>query len=211
MPDTLPFFPLNLVVYPGESLNLHVFEPRYRQLVADCHAGSGTFGIPAYVDGKVKEYGTEVKLVDITNRYEDGRLDIKTEGQHIFELASFDNPLGEKLYAGGQIVRKPLPEDDSSPADRILLLEKANQLYDLMGVQVSLTAETEYLSFQIAHKIGMSIAQEYQLLRHPEESRRQAILLDHLTRSIPVVREMERTKERIRMNGHFKDFKPLDF
>ncbi len=61
----LPLFPLSLVVYPNEKLKLHVFEPRYLQLVNECKEQQNTFGIPTYSDGKVKEFGTEMRLVGI--------------------------------------------------------------------------------------------------------------------------------------------------
>jgi len=99
----LPFFPLTLVVYPHESLNLHVFEPRYRQLISESVENGTTFGIPTFIDNKIKGYGTEVKVVQLSKRYEDNRMDIKTVGVRIFRIVDFQNPMPDKLYAGGDV------------------------------------------------------------------------------------------------------------
>jgi hypothetical protein len=69
----------------------------------------------------------------------------------------------------------------------------------------------QYLSFELAHKIGLSVEQEYQLLTMASEQSRQEYLLNHLQNAIPMIYEMERTKERIRLNGHFKHLDPLNF
>ncbi len=60
--SNFPLFPLNIVVFPGEELNLHIFEPRYRALIRDAEREGFSFGIPSYVHQKLG-YGTEVSLV----------------------------------------------------------------------------------------------------------------------------------------------------
>ena len=62
---TLPLFPLQLVVYPGEKLNLHIFEPRYKQLIQECQEQGTTFGIPAFIDSEIMSIGTEIELLKI--------------------------------------------------------------------------------------------------------------------------------------------------
>ena len=62
MIDFLPLFPLKLVAFPGEQLNLHIFEPRYKQLFRECEENQITFGIPAFIDNKIMDIGTELKL-----------------------------------------------------------------------------------------------------------------------------------------------------
>ena len=84
MSKFLPLFPLQLVVFPGEKLKLHIFEPRYKQLVGECRDEKMTFGLPAFFDGRVAEYGTEMRLLTIFKTYDDGRMDIMTEGVAAF-------------------------------------------------------------------------------------------------------------------------------
>ena len=89
MEKTLSLFPLNLIVYPGEDLNLHVFEPRYRQLINECLEEERTFGIPAFINNKLPGYGTEMHVTTLHKRYPDGRMDIKSKGLGRFPTGEF--------------------------------------------------------------------------------------------------------------------------
>ncbi len=210
MEKTIPLFPLNLVVFPGEDLNLHIFEPRYRQLVDECLSKETTFGIPVFMDNKLPGYGTEVHITMLHKRYDDGRLDIKTKGLNVFQLISFENPIPGKLYAGGSVQLIDSSESFSPHLDALLVL--LERLYDLLKIEIdSVRPDEANLSYRIGHKVGLSVDQEYELLTLETESERQKYLINHLDKVIPVVSEMERMKERIRMNGHFKNLDALDF
>ncbi len=209
MDEYLPLFPLNLVIFPGESLNLHIFEPRYRQLVNECLAEEKSFGIPAFIDGKLPGYGTRVEIMTLDKRYDDGQLDIKTEGVSVFRLLNFENPAPGKLYAGGRIVNVPAGGGYSALSDQ--LIKQVAELYDLLETDADYDETQPNLSYQVAHKVGLSVEQEYTLLTLTEETERQQFLLWHLDKVIPVLADMERTKQRIRMNGHFKNLDPLTF
>ena len=65
MQKELRLFPLNVVVFPEEDLNLHVFEARYKQLIQECLQEKSTFGVPVYMDGEIGKYGTEVEIKKI--------------------------------------------------------------------------------------------------------------------------------------------------
>lgn len=208
MADFLPFFPLNLVAYPGEALNLHIFEPRYRQLINECLDENGTFGIPVFLDNKLPGFGTEMRVTQLARRYDDGRMDIKSEGLRVFRTVTFQNPTPGKLYAGGSVEFQP-----NEPYQEVMpgLTERLRRLYHLLQVPVAFDTDSDTFSYTVAHKIGFSVQEEYELLTIPREAERQAYLIRHLERVLPVVAEVERTKERIRQNGHFKDLDPLSF
>ena len=210
MAEMLPLFPLNTVVFPEDDLNLHIFEPRYRQMMQDCEAQGKNFGIPAYIDEQVQEIGMEIQVVEVVERYDDGRMDIKTKGLRPFRIETFANPWEDRLYAGGEVEWLTF-DDKASESDRTMLLRQVAELYDLLGVALRISPDDPLLSFKVGHKVGLSLRQEYGLLAIPSEQQRIQYLIDHLARNIPVVRDMERTKERIRMNGHFRNFDPLDF
>lgn len=209
MKDYLPLFPLNLVAYPNENLNLHIFEPRYRQLINECLKTGETFGIPAFVDGKLMGYGTEMKVTNLEQLYDDGQMDVNTKGLRAFRLTSFENPKPKKLYAGGSVVFLDQSNDYKSPSFE--LLDAIAHLYELLGSEAEYDISQPYFSFQVAHKIGLSVGDEYKLLTMTDESERQDFLTEHLEATIPVIAEMERTKERIKMNGHFKNLDAIDF
>lgn len=206
----LSLFPLNLVVYPNESLNLHIFEPRYRQLIGDCLRQRTNFGIPVYLNGQVQEYGTEVQIIELSNQYEDGRLDIKTKGLRVFNLQTFINPVPNKLHAGGKVTYLQTT-DEADSLEKILFVEVLTELYEVSNMQVPINKDLPFLSYQYAHKIGLSQSQEYEVLTILSEGERLNYLTSHIKKTIPIVREMERTKSIVRMNGHFKNLDPLKF
>lgn len=210
MQKFLPLFPLNLIAFPMEDLNLHIFEPRYRQLINECLDDGSTFGIPTFLDGRMPGFGTEVKILSLSKRYEDGRMDIHTQGIRVFRILDFQNPVPMKLYAGGVV--ELLPEPPVSPSVMIGLTERVKNLYNLLGETNTFDInKPQPYSFQIAHKIGLSLEEEYNLLKMPTEAERQGFLIQHLERLIPILQEVERTKERIKLNGHFKNLDPLKF
>lgn len=209
MVKTLSLFPLNLIVYPGEDLNLHIFEPRYRELINECLEEEKTFGIPAFINNKLPGYGTEMHVTTLHKRYPDGRMDIKSKGLGVFRLVNFENPVPGKLYAGGEV--ELVAAGDSFSAHATALVERLEQLYKLLQNEMDYNVTAGNLSYKVAHKVGMSIEQEYELLTLESEAERQLFLIQHLNKVLPVIMDMERTKQRIRMNGHFKNLDPLDF
>ena len=205
----LPLFPLSVVVYPDEQLNLHVFELRYRQLIAECVLEERPFGIPTYLNDRLPGYGTEMTATEVVDRYADGTLDIRTTGRRIFRIVDFENPAPGKLYAHGVVQYCPEPPEKPAVSDE--LLEAVEELHRILNQPVKYTPDrTRYFSYQVAHQVGLSLEAEYKLLSLETETLRQAYLLDHLRRLLPVAQNLERTKERIRMNGDFRKFGPLN-
>ncbi len=205
----LPLFPLELVVYPGEQLPLHIFEDRYQQLIRDCKAEGIPFGIPAYIDKKLA-YGTELTLTSIEKEYPSGAMDVLCLGKRVFKIETFYPELSGKLYAGGKVTYF---EEDANTAMSLQeeLLQHITTLYTELTIERPPVFHTPFTSYQVAHKVGLSIAQEYYLLTIHNELERLMYLIGHLKGTIPVVREMNRTKAVIQMNGHYKNFDPLDF
>src|SRR6476469_10058709 len=100
MINFIPIFPLSTVVFPGEQLNLHIFEPRYIELITECNASKKPFGIPVVLKSKVEEMGTLVEIIEVAKVYEDGKLDIKTSGLSVFRILEIVKELPDKLYSG---------------------------------------------------------------------------------------------------------------
>jgi hypothetical protein len=169
-----------------------------------------TFGIPVFLDGKMPGFGTEVKIIKLSKKYEDGRMDIRTQGIRVFRILDFQNPVEMKLYSGGVV--ELLTEPEISPSVMIGLTQRVATLYEYLGEENTFDPDKpQPYSFQIAHKIGLSQEQEYSLLKMPMEAERQGFLIQHLERIIPILQEVEKTKERIKLNGHFKNLDPLIF
>lgn len=203
----LSLFPLNLVVFPKEKLNLHVFEPRYKQLIQECEEQNTTFGVSVYLNGKVKEYGTEMRLIAIEKIYPNGEMDIKTQGIRPFRLKNFKKRGEGKLYPVGEAVFQENVED-SDFAARLQIKEQLMLLYE--ALKVKQLVKDDFRSFEVAHNIGFSIEQEYELLKTKMESERLLKILEHLKEIVPVVVRTEKIKEKVRMNGHFRNLNILD-
>ncbi|KAA5547702.1 LON peptidase substrate-binding domain-containing protein [Adhaeribacter rhizoryzae] len=207
----LPLFPLNMVVFPGEKLNLHIFEPRYKQLIQECQTTGITFGIPAYLHNKVSALGTEVKLLNIEKIHPKGEMDIKTEGLRIIRILDFFKQAPNKFYPAGTIEEVPdLVNEDWQL--KIKINESIRQLYSILGInKIFMKLPNNYRVFDIAHHLGLTTEQEYQLLQCPDELSRQEMVWHHLQKILPVVLETEKLKERVKMNGHFKNAVPPNF
>ena len=205
----LALFPLNIVAFPGEPLNLHIFVPRYKQLVADCLRDGSTFGIPSYVLNKI-ELGTEVKIMDVTKKYKDGRMDIKTIGLETIKVLDFQNPWKDKEYAGGE-VEYVISKDVRDISLLVQFKEKVAELFTWLG-ETDLPDVSEVQSvFDIGHKIGLKPEEEYQLLEMTSENERLKFGISHLEQLIPALERAQHAQDRIKQNGHFKHLDPLKF
>jgi Lon protease-like protein len=205
MTNFIPIFPLSIVVYPGEELNLHIFEPRYKQLIKDCHESKKPFGIPSVVNNKMTEMGTLVEIAEITTTYDNGELDIKTKGVKPFRILEVIKDIPDKMYDGA-IVNYPANDHKGSKKLMQKVIEATRQLHVFLKVNKNFKkAEDELLSYDVAHHVGLSLQEEYELLELLKELYRQEYLKQHLVKVLPVMAEMETLKDRIQLNGHFKN------
>ncbi|WP_121353250.1 LON peptidase substrate-binding domain-containing protein [Flavisolibacter nicotianae] len=211
MTNFIPIFPLGIVVYPGESLNLHIFEPRYKQLINECHTGNKPFGIPTVIDNKVQDYGTVVRIKEITTVHENGEMDIKTEGEKVFRVLEVIKEIPDKLYSGA-IVNYPVNHEAGSAEVMRRLLSSLKEMYKMLKVEKDFKKSEEQLnSYDLAHHVGFSLQEEYEFLNLMHERQRQEYLKRHLTKVIPLVAEMENLKKKVKLNGHFKNLSAFNF
>lgn len=211
MTNFIPIFPLSVVVFPGENLNLHIFEPRYKQLIRECFEQKKPFGIPAVIDNHVQELGTLMELKEIKKTYEDGKMDITTQGVKVFRILEVIKEIPDKLYSGA-IVSYPDDEDDGN---RLLMQKVVNgikELHKLLEVSKDFKKPVEELkAFDVAHHIGLNLQEEYELLGLFREAQRLEYLKRHLGKVVPLLSEMEALKEKIKLNGHFKNLQGFQF
>lgn len=210
MTNFIPIFPLNIVVYPGENLNLHIFEPRYQQLINECKETKKPFGIPVVIDSKVQEFGTLLEVVEVSKQYDSGEMDIKTKGIKVFRMLEQIKEIPEKLYSGA-IVSYPENYDNGSSGLMQKVMSNLRDLHLLLKVEKTFSKpDAELKSFEIAHHIGLSLEEEYEVLMLQDELHRQEYLKRHLLKAIPMAQGMEQLKEKIKLNGHFKNLSGFD-
>lgn len=211
MTNFIPIFPLGIVVYPGENLNLHIFEPRYKQLVQECSQNKKPFGIPAVIDNRLQERGTLVSVTEVSKLYDNGEMDIKTKGEKVFRMLEVIKEVPDKLYSGA-IVNYP---DNKEQGDIELMRRVMNgirELHKLLNVSKDFKKPDEELkTYEVAHHVGLTLQEEYELLGLFDELQRLEYLKRHLTKVLPLVAEMEGLKEKIKQNGHFKNLSGFQF
>jgi Lon protease-like protein len=211
MTNFIPIFPLGIVVYPGESLNLHIFEPRYKQLINECYTDKKSFGIPSVIGNRMQDYGTTVHITEITTVHDNGEIDIKTEGEKVFRVLEVIKEIPEKLFSGA-IVNYPPNHEHGSVEVMRRVVNSIHELHKLLKVEKDFKKSNEELNtYDIAHHAGMSLQEEYELLGLMHERQRQEYLKRHLTKVIPMVAEMESLKEKVKLNGHFKNLSSFNF
>lgn len=96
-------FPLGIFVLPGGFAQLHIFEPRYKALINHTLEAARTFGILATFPENEPNLGTLVRIVEVTKRYPDGRMDILIKGESLFHLVDFEHASTSKPYPHGTI------------------------------------------------------------------------------------------------------------
>ena len=211
MTNFIPVFPLGIVVYPGEKLHLHIFEPRYKQLINDCKESGKPFGIPTVVNNKVNEMGTLVTLKEIVQTYDNGEMDIRTEGLEVFRILELIKSVPDKLY-GGAIVNYPDNSFGEGSKELMQVVVKGvKELHRLLNISKDFKKpESELRSYDVAHHAGLSLEEEYEVLGLLKEIQRQEYLKRHLQKVLPMLMEMESLKEKVKLNGHFRNLSTFD-
>ena len=151
-----------------------------------------------------------MRLEKIEKTYENEELDVRTVGIGIFKIEEYYSQAPNKLYAGADIQRLTLKDAMPDPFLNEKIFEYLKELFGMLSIQSNKMPENanSFTSFNIAHHVGMSVEQEYNLLRIEEEINRQKYILKHLEKVVPVAREMEVLKKRALLNGHFKKIIP---
>lgn len=200
MPALLPLFPLQLVVFPRIQVPLHIFEERYKELIADVTAHHSEFGIVRAKDAGISSTGCTVAIEKVLTRYPDGRMDILTRGARRFEVLALDQ---EKSYLRGEV--EFFNDEDDEPVSRELkddALSGYRALIDSGESQSYSDAELDdpQLSFQLAQSIQDMDFQAL-LLRDRSEVSRLRQLAEFLKSYVPRVKLTSRMKELAPKNG----------
>jgi ATP-dependent Lon protease len=179
-PDRISLFPLNVVLFPGELLPLHIFEPRYRRMVRECLDDKALFGMLLALPNGIARVGCSAEILEVTKRYDDGRMDILTVGREPYRVVDLftDDP----LLAGAVDY---LDDEDSllDPQNRAKLIELYEVCYTLLftGMPPELSRSPQSsLSFAIAGALPVDLLWKQQILELRSEAERQDRLLRYL-------------------------------
>jgi ATP-dependent Lon protease len=204
----IPLFALPMNIFPGEALPLHIFEERYRELVAYCLEGPKLgklrpFGISLASDDHLADIGCAVMIERVVTRYDDGKLDIITHGGERYRTRRV---IREKIYPEIEIEFFGDASDESSveTADvAITLFMKVIEMAKGHPPKGNLTRSSR-LSFELAHGSGLEPGERQILLEMTSEEERLQHLIKYYRALIPVLSWKEDVQGRIRANGHFR-------
>ncbi|MDG1099862.1 MAG: LON peptidase substrate-binding domain-containing protein [Saprospiraceae bacterium] len=206
--DMIPAFPLSIIAFPGETIKLHIFESRYRQMFGEIEERNTTFALIPYYENRKNTVGTEMKLIRIIEKYDDGKLDIEVEAIAPLEVHKLLSKYPNRLYPGAEVSRLPWNDemDRLSNPDLILAIHK---LYSIMNISnVNIKDSSAFRTHQLAHKVGFNLDQELEFVKISTEEDRQTYMLNHLMRLLPIAEEMKTLRKRAEMNGHIQNLKP---
>jgi len=201
-PERISLFPLNVVLLPGAELPLHIFEPRYRQMVKDCMEEKTEFGMVLSLDKGVARVGCTAEIVQVTKRYQDGRMDILAIGRAPFRVVELftEDPLLE-----GQVDYLEDRESPASPNVQRALVELFEACHTLIFDDYPKNLEgasTEDLSYLVAATLPMDLLWKQQILELRSEADRQERLVAYLREWAPHLQKKEAKRQRAGGNGH---------
>jgi Lon protease-like protein len=201
MSSLLPLFPLDVVLLPGAALPLHVFEPRYKEMIGECLAAEKPFGVVRVKEEGVAEIGCTAKIVAVTKKYDDGRMDIVTEGRERFEVMQVNQ---ERAFLQAEVLYLQDEPGAASSQQISRALELHGQIMRLAGAEPEqLSAiDTSGLSFHLASSLPLDLDFKQTLLGMKSESERVQALIAYFEAILPNLRRSMHVRQRAGGNGH---------
>jgi Lon protease-like protein len=200
-PDRIPLFPLNVVLLPGATLPLHIFEPRYRKMVRNCVDDKCEFGILLALPKGIVRVGCTAKVVEVTKHYKDGRMDIITVGRSRFRITELVNA---DAYANDELLEGDVDFlDDREHGTQTRTQQELLQLYEVCHTLIFddyprniETEAAEHISFLVAATLPLDLMWKQQILELRSEADRQERLVGYLREWAPHLQKQEKSRAR---------------
>lgn len=201
----LPLFPLDLVLLPGTPLPLHIFEPRYKEMIGECIANHAPFGVIRALAEGLAEIGCTAEIVTVTKQYSDGRLDLVAEGRKRFEVLELNR---DRSFLQAEVLELPdleLPDEVDTPSaeDRARAIHLHREILSLAeAVQDLSAADPGILSFYLAGSLPLDLDFKQKVLAMRSERERILTVAAYLESILPNLRRAARAREKAGGNGH---------
>jgi ATP-dependent Lon protease len=209
-PVRIPLFPLNVVLFPGTRLPLHIFEHRYRVMVRRCLGEELEFGIILATESGVATVGCTAAITQRLKEYPDGRLEILTEGRSVFRVVEL---LEEREYR--EAIVEYLAED-ITPVSKSELQKKESALLGVFQECHSLLYDQPWvtttgdkmgdLSYRMVTRLPLPLEDRQTMLEMRSEPERQDFLIQWMTELVPRLSQQHRARHTIASNGHGHGF-----
>ncbi len=200
----IPLFPLNVVLLPGAPLPLHIFEERYKQMVNECLESESEFGMVLADESGTRRVGCTARIVELVERYEDGRMLILVEGSRRFKL---NNILTGRPYYMGEIeYLEDEPEEDVTglAEENIVLLERVVEAATEGSVGIEIEPPYRNLSFAIAGRVEFDLETRQQILELTSEKERLKKVKELLSAAAQRLERERQAREKAQTNGHLR-------
>jgi Lon protease-like protein len=202
----LGLFPLPLVLVPTERIPLHIFEPRYKELIGECVETDGEFGLVlATGDGAVHEVGTRARVLEVLEELDDGSMNVVVEGGERFRLIELTT--GRSFTTG---IVEPVDDELEPPTDEqvVRVIARFEELADVTGSEVDVPEpDAEQLDFEVAARIDFGLEAKQEILASTSPRQRVARLIELLGEALEAVRLEKLLLDRAGGNGKVA---PLD-
>lgn len=196
----LPLFPLDLVLLPGTPLPLHIFEPRYKEMVGECIANNAPFGMVRALDKGIEEIGCTAEIVAVTKKYPDGRMDLVAEGRKRFEVVELNR---DRSFLQAEVLL--LRDEGATPLaeERARAIQFHQEILSLAGAAQDLSAaDQNLLSYYLAGSLPLDLDFKQKLLGMGSERDRIQTVAAYLESILPNLRRTSRAREKAGGNGH---------
>ncbi len=196
----LPLFPLDVVLLPGTPLPLHIFEPRYKEMIGECRTTNAPFGVVRALEEGIAEIGYTAEIVTVTKEYSDGRLDLIAEGRQRFEVLELNQ---ERSFLRAEVLLVPDEPGVPTAEERARAIQVHRDILSLAGAAQDISETDEgALSFHIAGSLPLDLDFKQILLAMRSESQRIPALAAYLEGVLPNLRRAARAREKAGGNGH---------
>ena len=197
----LPLFPLDVVLLPGTPLPLHIFEPRYKELVSECLDRKKLFGVVRAKEEGIAEIGCTAEIITIAKKYPDGRMDIVTEGRERFEVIQVNQ---ERSFLQAEVLYLQDEPGDATAEEIARALKLQGEISNLAGTQSASppATETSRLSFNLIAPLPLDLDFKQTLLGMKSEAERVQAIISYFEAILPNLRRTVRVRQKEGGNGH---------
>ena len=203
--DEIGLFPLGMVLLPSERVPLHIFEPRYRELIGECLDDGREFGLLLADDQGLRRIGTRAAVTEVLERFDDGRLNVVVEGRERFRLVSLTSG---RAFQTGEI--EPLEDEPGDPAaaEKERAVVQLQRVAELAGADVGEVDADAATSFELAARVEFEPELKQRLLELRSEPARLETLAELLERAAAAIEAQQETNRIAQTNGHMRRTPP---
>ncbi len=201
MSPFLPIFPLDLVLLPGTPLPLHIFEPRYKEMILECLERNQVFGVVRAKEGGIADIGCTAEIVTVTKKYDDGRMDIVTQGRERFEVIQVSQ---ERSFLQAEVLYLRDEAGAAGPERVQQAMTLHGEIMTLVGAapEVDAAIDRQQLSFHLAGALPLDLDFKQSLLAMKSEGERLEAVIAFFESILPGMRRTVYVRRKAGGNGH---------